>query len=195
MSQERINNDQELFLLIADGDEAAFSDLYYKYLPRIYPVILKMVGTEAVVKDVVQEVFLNIWISRHKLREVDSPANWIFRIVYNHTIKWLEYKGVRSRSSDQIVAEPAGNLTEEMVSFARTSRLVKEAVHHLPGQAKRIYTLSREGGLSIASIAKELNLSPQTVKNSLTRSVKMIQEYLTRHGVFVPLILLTLSLS
>lgn len=181
-----------LFRQIAMGDEAAFASLFHLYVPKIKPVITQIIRVEGPEKDIIQEIFLGIWLGREKLNEVAVPHNWIFKMVYFRCYTWLQRQGVRNKAVHIIGLENplVSNFTEENLSFSETAMLVKQAIQQLPPQAKKIYTLSREGGLKIAEIASQLDLSPQTIKNSLVRSLKSIREFLIEHGVILPLILL-----
>ncbi|SEW53073.1 sigma-70 family RNA polymerase sigma factor [Chitinophaga arvensicola] len=185
-------HESALFHQIAQGDEAAFETLFHLYVPRIKPVIARIIQVEGPEKDIIQEIFLGLWLSREKLTEVVVPHNWIFKMVYHRCYSWLQKQGIRNKASQIITRENSdhSNLTEENLSFTETSLLVKQAIMLLPPQAQKIYLLSREKDLKIAEIASELQLSPQTVKNSLVRSLKSIREYLTQHGIILPLILL-----
>ena len=194
-----IHTEKQLFTLIADGDTAAFRVLFDLYLPQVQPVIAGIIESEANVKDVAQEVFLILWIGRAKLATVESPRNWIFRIVYYQCYKHLRQQGVRTKAQqklmDEMSGQPAPNPTEEYTAFEETSRLVKQAVTSLPPQAQKIYRLRREEDMPIADIADKLNISPKTVKNSLTRSLQDIREYLEKHGIVIPLFLIGYWLS
>lgn len=185
-------HDTALFHRIADGDESAFETLFHLYVPKIKPVIARIIQVEGPEKDIIQEIFLGIWLSREKLPEVIVPHNWIFKMVYHRCYSWLQKQGVRDKASRIITQESAvhSNFTEENIAFSETALLVKQAILQLPPQAQKIYLLSREKGLKIAEIAGELQLSPQTVKNSLVRSLKSIREYLTGKGIILPMILL-----
>lgn len=191
-----MNNDTghetTLFHRIAEGDESAFEALFHLYVPKIRPVIARIIQVEGPEKDIIQEIFLGIWLSREKLPEVMTPHNWIFKMVYHRCYSWLQKQGVRDKANRIITRESAdhSNLTEENIAFSETALLVKQAILQLPPQAQKIYLLSRETGLKIAEIAGELQLSPQTVKNSLVRSLKFIREYLTAKGIILPMILL-----
>ncbi|HEY9258792.1 sigma-70 family RNA polymerase sigma factor [Chitinophaga sp.] len=191
MNNESIN-ENALFLQIAEGDEAAFETLFHLYVPKIKPVIVRVIQVEGPEKDIIQEIFLGIWLSREKLTEVLVPHNWIFKMVYHRCYSWLQKQGVRSKASRIITRESSdhSNLTEENIAFSETSLLVKQAILQLPPQAQKIYLLSREKELKIAAIADQLQLSQQTVKNSLVRSLKFIREYLVSKGVTLPLLLL-----
>lgn len=191
-----MNNDTvhetALFHQIAGGDESAFEALFHLYVPKIKPVIARIIQVEGPEKDIIQEIFLGIWLSREKLTEVIVPHNWIFKMVYHRCYSWLQKQGVRNKASQIITRESSdhSNLTEENIAFSETALLVKQAILQLPPQAQKIYLLSREKDLKIAEIASELQLSPQTVKNSLVRSLKSIREYLTSQGITLPLLLL-----
>lgn len=181
-----------LFHQIAQGDETAFEILFHLYVPKITPVIARVIQVEGPEKDIIQEIFLGIWLGREKLTDVLIPHSWIFKMVYHRCYSWLQKQEVRNKASQIIIRESSdqSNLTEENIAFSETSQLVKQAIRQLPPQAQKIYLLSREKGLKIATIADQLQLSPQTVKNSLVRSLKSIREYLISKGVMLPLILL-----
>jgi RNA polymerase sigma-70 factor (family 1) len=196
LSSTSVYTDQELFLRVADSDEAAFEMLFHRFVPKIHPVLMGMVQSEAVAQDLVQDIFLNIWTNRYKLPEIESPANWIFKIVYNRSYTWLEQQAVRQKAHQRIgAAQPPLHTniqTEESVSFAETSRLVRQAIQALPPQTKKIYLLSREEGMKNQEIADTLQLSVNTVKNTLVNACKSIKEHLEKQGIHLPLVWLTL---
>lgn len=188
-----LHSDLELFRLTAEDDEEAFRELFDKYVPKMRPVVRAIVGMEAPVKDIIQDVFLLIWISRQKLPEVLSPESWIFRIVHYESYKWLRRRAVREKTNERFNNLPnflPSNPTEEYTSFEETARLLREAVAGLPPQAQKIYRLRRESDMKIDEIAVALGLAPQTVKNTLTRALQAIQRYLEQHGIIIPLFLL-----
>ncbi|QEH43801.1 RNA polymerase sigma factor [Chitinophaga sp. XS-30] len=191
MKDNSLYTDEQLFALIATGDEAAFERLFYRYLPKLQLVIRKIVKQEAVVNDIIHDIFLNIWLKREELPEISSPASWIYRVMYNRSLTWVERQQLHKRKQQQLQAVTTTNDAEEAVFFAETSRLVREAIRKMPPQTQRIYLLSRESGLRIPEIAGNLGLSPNTVKNTLVRAGKLIRDHLRDHGIVLPLLLFT----
>lgn len=188
--------DNELFRLIAEGDEAAFRLLFHRYVPELRPLVMHITKTAAVTEDIIQETFLRLWISRDKLDTIENPRSWLLRIVFYQSFTYLRRQGVHTKAMDVMAArQEAGemhNPVEEAMAYAQITQLVAEVVRQLPPQARRIYVLSREKGLRIPEIAKELMLSPNTVKNSLVYSLKTIRKRIEQSGHFIPIAILCL---
>lgn len=194
MEKNDIYRDRALFSRIAEGDEQAFEELFHIYMPQLYKVIYNLVPAESTVKDLAQEVFLYLWLGREKLAEIEEPQHWIFRIAYNRSFRYLKRQQLQKTGSGIDIGLPLHtNETEEAVSLAETTRLIRQAIYDLPQQQQRIYNLNRMSGKKPSEIAAELEISVQAVRNSLTRSGKVIREYLIEHGIEIPLIIILLS--
>jgi RNA polymerase sigma-70 factor (family 1) len=197
LDSKQINIEKELFSRVAQGDEEAFNTLFHRYVPRLHTIVMKVTKSEGVAKDIIQEVFLYLWMDREALADVDVPQNWIFKMAYNRSYTWLARQVSRNQKysefKQQNPDEGDDNL-EHTVFLHETARLINEATSQLPEQARKIFQLSRETGLKAAEVADQLDISIQTVRNSLVRSVKFIKEYLTQHGVLLPVLLILINI-
>lgn len=188
--------DISLFERIANNEEAAFRELFHSYAPEIRPVIISITKKEEVVADIIQEIFLRIWLNRGQLSTIHSPRSWIFKIVYYQSFNWLRKQKIHEKHMDSfsfvVDQSTSTNFVLDQSSFEETRRLVKQAIQQLPPQTQKIYRLSREEGLKVTEIAEVLGLSSQTVKNTLSRALHNIKGYLEENGViismFIPLL-------
>ena len=198
MLLNEVSIEKQLFDLIAEGDETAFRDLFNLYMPQLYPMILKVTKVENVAEDILQETFLKLWISRDKLVAIENPRAWILRIAYFQAFTFLSKKAIHQKAVDKLEDKTRLQLQrndiEETMAFSSLQAVVRKAISNLPGQTKKIYQLSREQDLKIPEIAKHLNLSEQTVKNTLSRALKFIREYVQRAGHVLFLIALFLKM-
>jgi RNA polymerase sigma-70 factor (ECF subfamily) len=196
---DSLHNEKQLFALIAEGDEKAFKTLYYQFLPRLQPLISAIIRSDDHVKDLVQEVFLRIWLNRKDLPDIRDPKAWIFQITYFQSYSWLRRLAVRKKAAGKLYAEQDSlghnNPVTDYITVQEIGRLVRESISALSPQAQRIYRLSREEHLKIPEIAARLGISPNTVKNTLVRSLKKISESLKEKGVFLPGLLLVYYLA
>jgi RNA polymerase sigma-70 factor (family 1) len=189
-------DDKQLFLMIAEGNEAAFTQFFHRYTPKLKPFIYGIVKVDAIADEILQEVFLKIWTNKENLVHVNEPASWIYRVASNLSIQQLrrqvtEYKGLK-----EVIAAEGQNPDDllQRLSAKELQQLIHEAVDQLPEKRKEIYLLTREEGLSHKEIAEQLNISLQTVKNQVTAAVKSIQEHILKtRGIYIPAILLTVQ--
>ena len=191
--------DKQLLQLVSEGDEGAFEQLYNRYLPLIQPVMLQIVKSEAAVKDLVQGLFLRLWLNREKLTEIQEPRSYIFRIVYNLSFKYLKRQLIEEKAALQIAADQGGNdhapSLEQHLDMTEVRRLIEAGIQAMPAQSGLIYRLNRIQGHKPQEIADQLGISVQSVRNSLTRSGKFMKEYLQHQGITLPLLLIFLAMQ
>src|SRR5690242_18394428 len=82
-------NEKRLLMQVSEGGEEAFGTLFHQYRNRLYAFIFGIVRSREMAEDVVQDVFLKIWIRREELAAVDNFKAYLFRISQNHAINHL----------------------------------------------------------------------------------------------------------
>jgi RNA polymerase sigma-70 factor (family 1) len=195
LSEERSYQDRELFTRIAGGDEDAFAMIFHEYNARLFPTVLKMVKSQTEAEEIIQNVFLRVWLKRDQLPEIEKPGAWLFRIASNLALSFLRDKATYWRHA--AVAAPASEEDDEILQLSLDAKelrhLIAEAAGALPEARRQIFTLSRFEGLSRPEIAQQLGLAESTVKNQLTSSLRFIQEYIfKKYGIQLPLIILAI---
>ncbi|WEK35607.1 MAG: RNA polymerase sigma-70 factor [Candidatus Pseudobacter hemicellulosilyticus] len=185
----QLNNERAILQQIAAGDENAFRTLFYHYGPIIHRFVLNIIKNEAVAKEIVQEVFLRVWLKKETLPAIDQPASWLYRIGSNLALthfrrQQMERKIVQSIQENQEEEPPAIDLKE-------LQALIGQAVNQLPAQRQRIFRMSREQGLSRKEIAAALHISENTVRNQLAISLQTIQQFIeSSSGYTIPVLLI-----
>jgi RNA polymerase sigma-70 factor (ECF subfamily) len=191
----RLINEKELFAAFANGDEAAFRQIYHHYNKRLAPFVWKMTRSEDITKEVIQEIFIKLWLNREAFHTIQHPTAYIFRLATNKAMD-----GVRKIAQDNalvqklIVMHPDWtNNTEDTVIFNESLAEINSAVEQLPSQRQLIYRMSREEGMSLDEIAEQLDLSRSTVKNQLGHALRFIREFLERRASMFTLLLFLYS--
>ena len=185
------NTDERvLFHQIAEGSEEAFRVLYERYGRLLFPFLVRLTGSQDMADELIQEVFLRVWLYRDKLSSVEYPRAWIFQIASNQANTWLA-KNLKAEVAEHRHREAPGTAETpaEIFTINDIKRVIREAIEALPAQRKRIYLLYREQGMKAGEIAEELGISVSTVKNSLLAAMKSIREKVARAGYWLPLLL------
>ena len=177
------NSVKILLLKVAEGDEIAFGQLFKIYYNQLGKFIMRITESKPLTQEIVQDVFLKIWINRGSLAELESFKAYLLVVARNHAFNCLkQIAREKSRQKEWVntVSHHASNNVEETATID-TDNLIDEAVELLPPQQKKVYTLSRRYGMKQAEIAGELKISPETVKKHMTLALRFLRIYLHTH--------------
>jgi RNA polymerase sigma-70 factor (ECF subfamily) len=183
-------NERLLLQQIAEGDEMAFRKLFSVYVPFLQPTVRSIVKDAHASDDIIQETFIRIWIYRDKLPTIENPRSWVLRIAYYRAFNYMRDRQVHNKAIQSLSLNDRNSDTgtDDLIAFKTLSKLVTTAVSQLPGQQKKVYQLNREHGLSINQIATHMELSPQTVKNTLGRAMVFIRDFIEKKGYLLSLL-------
>lgn len=172
--------ERELFTLMARGDEIAFSRIFFYYTGLLQPYILSMTRSTTASEEIIQDLFLHLWLNREKLEEIENYRAYIFTASNNRVYTWLKKRAREWRLQQEAGSRLAttGQTTEETIDWRESMSLIEKAVELLPPQKKLIYRLSRDQGLSHDQIAERLGLSKNTVKNHIVEALRLIRKQL-----------------
>ena len=185
LKTEMFQNLTDKELLAASDEEASFRLLYDRYWEALYNKALNKLGNDADAQDTVQEIFISLWRNRQSIQIEDSIAPYLFTALKYCIIKRLyrEAKKKTSHLTTTIEAFAKTELTtDELIQYKELSSIIASETALLPERMREIYRLSRVEYLTILEIAQQLNLSEQTVKNTLSTALKRLRESIARHS-------------
>ncbi len=198
--QSQIEADRLLFAKIASSDEQAFERIFDKYTAILYPYILELVEVEADAKEIIQEVFLKVWLKRDTLASIENPGGWLYTVAANeaylHFRKEARYtKRLQKVAADSTAAAIDPNLSDihEQFDTREVKTLIADAVKQLPIRRRQVFQMSRLEGYSRKEIAETLGISENTVRNQLADAVEFIQDYIIKNkSLYLPALLIGL---
>ena len=169
---------------IKRGEQAAFKELYEGYKSKLYFFCLKYVKSEEIAKDILQETFVKIWDLRNNLDENQNFDSFIFTLIKNRLINYIKSEAIRKGHEDEALKERllVTNETENGVIFNDYTRLLDEAINTMPVKRKEVYTLSRQSGLTYEEIARNLNISTNTVEIHIIKALRDIRSFMKKHA-------------
>jgi RNA polymerase sigma-70 factor (family 1) len=169
--------ENDLLLRVAGGDEQAFSELFNTHHQLLGTHIYRITGSAELAEEVVQDVFLKIWLSRESLSAVQHFRAYLFVVSKNHALNCLR-KLAKERLRQKTIEENAISLIpEDNSGLDAYYSLLDEAIDHLPPQQQKVYLLSRHKRLKYDEIASQMGLSRETVKKYLQASTHSITNF------------------
>ncbi len=184
MDSFSIGNEKDLLLRVAGGDDRAFTRLFEEYSDITYGFAIAYTKTAESAEEIVQEIYLKLWLQREKLREVHSFKDHLFILTRNHIIDFLRRRLREKKYQQQLVRyfkETALTPHEELI-FKESREMIARVVATLPPQQQVIYDLRRNDGLPLDEIALKMNISRLTVRNHLNKALGTIRNYLQAHS-------------
>ena len=154
-----------------------FERIYRKYIKKLCRIAFNQIRDEAVVQNIVHNVFCYLWESRHTLQLEGPLENYLIRAVKLAAFDHIRTKVNRKKHLESALYgyKPSKDCTEEQVRFNELSEKINTLVERLPRKCRQVYLLSREKGLSNREIATTLSLAEKTVEAHLSKALKFLR--------------------
>lgn len=162
------------------SDESAFNILYKEHSLKLFSVAYNATKSSAHSQEIVQEIFVSLWINRKSLLITSSIRGYLLGAVRNKAFDFLDKQIVRDRYKQNIIKTTsiAHNTTEESIAFQDLNIIIKKEIEVLPPTTRNIFVLSRLEGFSNSEIAKEYSFSIKAVEYHLTKALKHLRLHL-----------------
>lgn len=173
---------------IAHSDYKAFSDLYDNYWDLLLSVALKKTGDIDISMDIVQDLFVDIWQRRSTLSNIEDVRKYLVTSLYFKVFMHFRREGVQQKHlssyiqfSEDEEEKDFLQVLEGEIQHNRLLSVIEESVEDMPERMRQVFRLKYYRSLSNMEIAETMNISLQTVKNQLMRSLQHIRKYLPEH--------------
>lgn len=167
-------------LRIAEGDEVAFTELFNTWYPLLSTLVLRLTRSELLAEEVVQDVFLKIWMGRESLLYVQhfKPFLWVMaKHLAFDALRKVAAREAREKHYQQNLVTVSAGPEGDVDPSASYHTLIDEAISRLPPQQQRVYLLSRRDRIKQAEIADRMGISVATVKSYLQLAIESITRY------------------
>lgn len=158
------------------GNQKAFEELYDRYWPEVYSMIYRRVSDREVTKDIVQDIFINLWLYRDRIIAERSLAPWLNVIARKQAISWYrkqlstKQREIQYQNSEALVLPSSAEFEAKELQD-----LLDREIEKMPVNMKQSFQLSRYENKSIREIAFELCLSEQTVRNNISIALERLR--------------------
>jgi RNA polymerase sigma-70 factor (family 1) len=139
-------------------------------------VACNRVRSEEAAKELIQEIFVNLWLKRKDL-EINTFSSYIFSSLKYATIDYIRSQCVREKYINEIVKAntPFDNSTENRIALNELNEHIEKGIKNLPQKCRLVFTLKRDENYSLKQISEQLNISQKTVENHITKAIKLLK--------------------
>jgi RNA polymerase sigma factor (sigma-70 family) len=173
--------DAELVSRVLSGDREAFNEIVVRYQTLICSLAYNGLGNLGQSEDVAQETFITAWKRLGHLREPGKLRGWLCGIVRNLVLKSLDRDGREPvQNADTLDAAHESPATQALPSEEAISKeeeaILWRSLQNIPSLYREPLILFYREHRSIETVAEELGLSVDAVKQRLSRGRGLLQQ-------------------
>jgi len=173
-------NESDFVKQLKKGSHEAYTILYKLYLPSLYAFIYSITHSKNFSEEVVQETFVRLWANRATIKLDVSFKSYLFTIARNYMVdefrrqinhpvftEYIEY-------SNQL--QLSENTIEKQLDFNEFRAEFDKAKQKLSLRQLEIFHLHKELELPIQTIALQLGIAEQSVRNQLSTALSILRK-------------------
>ena len=162
-------------------DKVAFEELFRSYFTPLCSFAQKYVRDIDEAKDIVHNVFINLWSKRDEVDLNTSLKSYLFQGVYNRSLNYIrDHKKLVQFDTPQSEAELGQYIeSRDHLESSEAESRINRALDDLPDKCREIFLMNRFDGLKYREIAEKLDISIKTVETQMSRALKTLREKLS----------------
>ena len=169
--------DHDLMAQAALGDQRAFRLLVGRHAPRALGVARRILRSDALAEEIVQDAMLRVWIHAPRWRPEAAFRTWLFRIVVNLCLNAKRRAADLPFAAAGDPADPAPDASAALEARERDAELAA-AIDALPLRQRAAIVLTYQEGLANAEAAAVLDTSISGLETLLVRAKRTLRSVL-----------------
>ena len=166
-------SDQQLAKAAADGDMAAFEELYRRHNRRVYALCLRMTQNQTEAEDLMQEAFIQLFRKIGSFRGDSAFTTWLHRLTVNQVLMHFRKRSVKLEKTTEEGDTPEQTVmgTENPNTMPVVDRIALDrAIAQLPPGYRSVFVLHDIEGHEHEEVARMLGVAVGTSKSQLHKA-------------------------
>lgn len=196
--------DNELLARLNKGELTAFQELYLQYYVPLCIYAKQYTKIKEIAEEIVQDVFLNIWEQKGKLKITVSFKAYLYTAIRNQCLNHLKHLQVVQGYSEYytqllkdaqdyfILSQETG---DSIMIANELEKSLMETIDSLPDNCRKIFLMSRFEGLKHQDIADNLGVTLHTVHKQISIALDKLRTALKIYLVTFPFVFLFFNFS
>jgi RNA polymerase sigma factor (sigma-70 family) len=190
-----ITSEEDLWRSFRDGSEPAFATLYRTYFYVLYAYGYHIAREEELVKDCIQNLFIELWKSRRNLSDTTSIKFYLLKAMRRKVVQAIRQKTPYLSTDDlsdfddlPVAFSPEFDLIADQTSAEQREKLL-HAINQLTNRQKEAVVLLYIEGLSYAEVASLMSLKVRSVYNLIHEALEALKKLLIHPTLWIALAL------
>jgi RNA polymerase sigma-70 factor (ECF subfamily) len=158
------------------GDMSGIKFLFTAWYTSLCAYLGSLIHDQATSEEIASEAFVKTWHYRQQFTSASSIRAYLFTVAKRDAFRWQQRKQKNRQVAlhDQLPAIPEPDHYTSMVS-TENLHLLHKAIEELPPRCKQIFQLLYIQGKKTEEVAKEMSISPDTVRAQKARGLNLLR--------------------
>jgi RNA polymerase sigma-70 factor (ECF subfamily) len=167
-------SDDRLLELLSEDNRKAFDLIYSRYWQLLFVYVAKVVTDRDEAKDIVQEIFVSLWLRRANLTEIVSLKAYLLTAARYKGLNYIKDNISRGKYLESLKTffDYGSDAVNEQMAVNELSVIIDREIENLPPKMREVFILSRKENLSHKLISEKLLISDKTVKKQINNVLK-----------------------
>lgn len=165
-----------------EGNQKSYAELHSYLFTCLFDYARKMVKDEDVAHDLVQELFVKLWLKRSVIGEIQNVKAYVFTSIRCMGINYLKSLKLRESKVLNMEISEFEFSAEEQITIRETDLILQAkmrvAIEKLPGRQREMIYLRYFEELDYKQIVEVTGLKYQSVINHIYRAVQLLRDEL-----------------
>lgn len=151
------------------GNEREFEELFKANYPRLFYCALDWVEDTEVAKDIVSDVFGDVWHQYERLREERMEA-YLYRAVRNRSVNYLRHKAVELQYQQLFLSMKEDVVENDIWAHEENLKRIEEVINGFTPQTRFIFEQCYFEGMSYQEMATLMHISVSAVHKHMNKA-------------------------
>jgi RNA polymerase sigma-70 factor (ECF subfamily) len=172
-------SDEALVMMLRRGHTSALHEIFVRYHGRLYKTVMGVLVDGELAKDIVQEIFIDLW-NRRESADIQLLQSYLISAVRFKALSGLRKGKVKAQHLAMMERIQFVNQTEDAINVQELNESLRLALSQLSPRCKEVFELSRFENLTHKQIAGRLGITPKTVEVQIHKALTLLRKKLDK---------------
>lgn len=158
-----------------------FELIFFSTKDKLFFFIKKYVQEKMQAEDILQQCYMKLWEQMEVVSEKENVLPLLFTYAKNLIVDHSRKEARRQLYLADLYRTAPADYEDNDLEIKEYKKLIRTTITKLPDISKKIFELNREYGLSYSQIAETMNLSTNTVRYHMSKTINFLKKELSNN--------------
>lgn len=156
-----------------------FEQFFILTFPKVKAFAWKILRSEEDAEDIAQDIFVKLWDNPDIWENKETWDSYIYTMARNQIYNFLKHQSVELSYQEKLSQDDSPSFEFDIYDklYAKELQLlIKLTLDRMPEQRRKVFSMSRQNGMSNQEIADKLQLSVRTVERHIYLALQELKK-------------------